>query len=178
MPGCKPPCVKIVSGTDRQKWNYVRNLYQPSYVVDSSYNYVDPRPASDPARIEDEAGYFLDFNEDLAVWQSLHYTKPFEKFLQWRNEIGTTAYGNLPQHKRQEHVGHCWAPCPYSTQSSDFRTRSLLGITISGSLPTKVNHVLSDGREVFLQNADGGVFICPFDGCTHYITNGTRYHYL
>jgi hypothetical protein len=178
MPGCKPPCVEIVSGTDRQKWNYVRNLYQPSYVVDSSYNYVDPRSSSDPARIEDEAGYFLDFSEDLAMWQTFYYTKPFEKFLEWRNQHGTTAYGNLPQHKRQDHVGHCWAPCPYSTQSSDFRTRSLLGITISGSLPTKVDHTLPDGREVFLQNADGGVFICPFDDCTHYITNGTRYHYL
>lgn len=32
----------------------------------------------------------------------------------WEYIYGTTASGNLPQHKKHFHSGHCWAPCPFS----------------------------------------------------------------
>jgi len=41
--------------------------------------------------------------------------------LTWEEMYGTTAVGNLPQHKKHEHIGNMFMPCPYSTQAiADF----------------------------------------------------------
>ena len=40
---------------------------------------------------------------------------------------GTPYVYNLPQWKKDQHVGHCWAPCPFSTESSYQRTRQMIG---------------------------------------------------
>ena len=44
----------------------------------------------------------------------------------WRQIYGTENYGNLPENKKGQHVGHKYAPCPFSTQSNDLRTRIML----------------------------------------------------
>jgi hypothetical protein len=182
MPGCKPPCVEIVSGTTRQKWNYVRNLYQMSYTLASgTYDYYDSRGVDDPARIMDETAFNQMYQADLDHWMSYHSSKPFELYLQWRFQHGTRAYGNLPQPEYLNKVGHCWMPCPYSTECTDTRTRLMLGLSDTDPLPPKTSHELVDGKKVYLKTASSGAawgFICTFDGCPHYIANGTRYFYV
>lgn len=44
----------------------------------------------------------------------------------WRQIYGTENYGNLPENKKGQHVGHKYAPCPFSTQSGNLRTRIML----------------------------------------------------
>jgi hypothetical protein len=44
----------------------------------------------------------------------------------WRQIYGTENYGNLPKYKKSQHVGHKYAPCPFSTQCDDLRTRIML----------------------------------------------------
>ena len=44
----------------------------------------------------------------------------------WRQIYGTENYGNLPENKKGQHVGHIYAPCPFSTQSDSLRTRIML----------------------------------------------------
>lgn len=44
----------------------------------------------------------------------------------WRQIYGTENFGNLPENKKGYHVGHKYAPCPFSTQSSYLRTRIML----------------------------------------------------
>jgi len=176
MPGCTPPCVEIQEGwTTRQKWNYVKNLYMPSYDIDSNGNYVDPRDAGDVARISSEAKYDGMYNTDLAAWQARilgGHNEPFERFLQWQYQIGTTMYGNLPQHKKHDHVGHCWMPCPYSTDSSAERSVTMLGFSVG----TKVDH----GIYYMKTQARGSVwgYECTFDSCPYYIGENIRYFYV
>jgi hypothetical protein len=45
----------------------------------------------------------------------------------WRQLYGTTATYNLPQHKKNQHIGHCWSPCPYSDESDSIRTEAMTG---------------------------------------------------
>jgi hypothetical protein len=181
MPGCKPPCVEIITGSTRQKWNYVKNLYNRSYTIDAGYNYEDARAVDDIARVEDEILFTEMYNTDLSAWLSYAPAKPFERFLEWRYTYGTTAYANLPQHKRNDHVGHCWAPCPYSTQSSIARTRFLLGLSDSDPLPARTDHTNTEGKLVYMKTSSIGTawgFECQFDGCTYYIANGQHFYYV
>lgn len=178
MPGCRPPCVEIMYGpntpTDvslcRRKWNYVKNLYQGSYGIDASGNIDDPRDVSDDAYIADFVKYDAQFTEDYNTWVATRSGTDFERWLQWQYEVGTTMYGNLPQWKKDQHEGHCWMPCPYSTDSSDERSENMLG-----SVPTKVDH-----GEYYMATASKGSswgFECTYSGCPHLLTNGTRYFY-
>jgi len=122
------------------------------------------------------------FNEDLQEytdWTSTHPGIPFDKWLIWRIRIGTVRYGNLPKNKiRDGKVGHCWAPCPYSTQSSDLRTRHLLGLSDSDPLPPKVDHTIGD-TTYFMGTAFQGRwgYECTYIGCVHYILNGKKYFF-
>ena len=45
---CGPECVEIISGTNREKWDYVYGLYFPRPET-------DPRDPADVARISEEA---------------------------------------------------------------------------------------------------------------------------
>jgi len=135
--------------------------------------------------------------EDLANYQSWYSTHPtysgitFDRWMKWRSIYGTTTYGNLPQHKKYQHVGYCWAPCPYSTQSSDARTENMTGNyldparlpneetglwTISGTITFsgtgKVDHGI-----YYMKNKYRG-FECTFDGCPYYLYHGKRYFYI
>jgi len=97
----------------------------------------------------------------------------------WEKLYGTEAVGQLPQWKKDQHVGHCWHPCPYSTQCSDLQTRNLLGLSDSDPLPTKTDHTGSDGKEYFMRTQHKGAwgYECTFDNCSYYLSNGVRYFY-
>lgn len=102
-------------------------------------------------------------------------TRPGETSEQkWERIYGTTAFGNLPQDEKSEHVGNSWVPCPYSTASSDQRTLDLLG-----SLVTKVAHQGSDGKDYYMKPSYRGQwgYECPFDDCPYYLATGSRYFY-
>jgi len=166
-------CVEIQTGwTNRQKWNYVKNLYMSSYGIDANGDYIDSRDLLDPARIADEQKYILMFNADLAAWQARGSAGEFERFLQWQYEYGTTIYGNLAQHKKDQHDGHCWAPCPYSTASSDTRSENMLGFEPS---------VKNDHGTSYMQTDSNGTswgFRCTYSGCPYLQSTGKQYFYV
>lgn len=94
----------------------------------------------------------------------------------WRNIVGTDNYGNLPEYKKSNHVGHCWKPCPYSTDTPDELTRLLLNIPQTDPLPTKNDHT-HNGVTYYMNNAyrGGWGFVCTFDGCPYYLSTGERF---
>ena len=100
---------------------------------------------------------------------------PAEK---WRATVGTESTGNLPEYKKNQHLGHCWAPCPYSTQSEDNRTRNMLKLSSGDPLPTRVYHE-TDGKEHYMQteHRGGWGFLCTYSGCTYLIDNEKQYFY-
>lgn len=165
MARCRPDCITTYSGTSREKWDYVRTFYFG--------NYTEIRAVDDVARIADEAALTALFDEEEASWLTKSPSTAFEKWLQWKYEIGTDAYANLPQFKANEDVGHCSAPCPYSTEATDLRSEHMLG-----SVPTKVTHTV-DGLTYYMETAHQGKwgFKCVYDGCPYYLTNGSRYFY-
>lgn len=94
----------------------------------------------------------------------------------WENTYGTEAYGNLPQYKKDQHVGHCYAPCPYSTQADSIRTKTMLGT----ESVTKVDHTL-DGVIYYLTTAARGArwgHECVFPDCPYNIANGKRFFHV
>lgn len=96
----------------------------------------------------------------------------------WELIYGTTAIGNLPQHKKHEHTGYCWKPCPYSTQADDVLTRALLGLAPEATLPTKVDHTnIVEGRTYFMDKdyRGGWGFFCTYDDCPYYLSTGSRF---
>ncbi len=96
----------------------------------------------------------------------------------WRLIYGTTAVGNLPQYKRNDHEGHCWMPCPYDLRVSDAKTRVMLGLSDTDPLPTKVDHTLN-GKAYYMATASQGElgFNCTFENCTHKVNTGQEYFY-
>lgn len=102
---------------------------------------------------------------------------PVEK---WSKIYGTTAIGNLPQYKVNNHVGKSYAPCPYDTEATDLRTAHLLGISVSGIMPTKVQHLGSDGKHYYMRiNGASGAWLyeCTFSGCPYLLSNGSHFFY-
>lgn len=100
------------------------------------------------------------------------------QWVAWKRLYGTTAYGNLPQHKKHHHVGYCWLPCPYSTQSSDLRTLHLLGT--SSPSEGRNSHVGVDDKIYYMATEGGGArwgFECTFDGCPYETAYGVKYFY-
>jgi len=97
----------------------------------------------------------------------------------WRKINGTDNFGNLPEYLVNNHTGHCWASCPYDSNATDMRTRNLLGISISGTLPNRSPHVDGNGRSYFMKTDNRGSwgYTCTFSGCLHLLDTGTRYFY-
>jgi hypothetical protein len=97
----------------------------------------------------------------------------------WEYIYGTDAYGNLPQYKKDQHVGHCWHPCPYSLQADDNRVRIMLGLSDTDPLPDRNSHF--DGNKIhYMKTESRGSkwgFECTYDNCSYYTTNGRRYFY-
>lgn len=168
---CGPECVEIVSGTNRDKWDYVRGLYFPR-------SETDPRIVSDPARITDEAVLTDLFQDEESEWTNRYASTAFEYWLQWKYEYGSEDYANLPRYKAIENVGSCSAPCPYSTQSVDQRSIDMLGAVPDGAL-TKVTHI-AGGITYYMRAAYSGQwgYECTYDGCPYYLINGGRYFYI
>ena len=160
---CKPPCIEEIVGTDREKWEYVKAYYGG---MNGPADYLN-----------------TEFTNDWANWQAdvaAGRNTIFEKWLQWRFETGSIYYGNLPHWTKDQHVGHCYAPCPYSTQSVDQRTRSMLGLAPTDPLPTRNDH--TSGGVVYYMKTEGKGsvwgFECTFDTCPYYTDNGKRYFYV
>jgi len=112
-------------------------------------------------------------DKDICADDSL---TPEEK---WQKIYGTESIGNLPIFKSNNHEGRSFAPCPYSTQSPELRTRHMLNLTMSGTLPARVNHVDEDGREYFMKTDNQGDwgYTCTYSGCPYLIDNGREYFY-
>jgi len=168
---CGPECVEIISGTNREKWDYVYGLYFPRPET-------DPRDPADVARISEEAALTTLFQNEESVWTSRNPSTPFERWLQWKYERGSKNYGNLPQYRATEDVGSCTAPCPYSTQSVDQRSIDMLGAVPGGAL-TKVTHAVG-GVTYYMRAAYSGQwgYECTYDGCPYYLVYGERYIYI
>ena len=99
----------------------------------------------------------------------------------WRYTVGTTSSGNLPEYKKYQHIGYCWAPCPYDTNATAIRTRHLLNLSLTDPLPSKVHHLDgATGKEVFMspEHRGGLGFLCTYSGCTRLIDTGKQYFYL
>ena len=96
----------------------------------------------------------------------------------WEKIYGTDYEGNLPQWKKSNHVGHCWAGCPFDYNSTELRTRHLLGLSATDPLPTKIPH--TDGsKHYFMQTNYKGAwgYTCTYSGCPYFLTTGNRYFY-
>jgi hypothetical protein len=173
MAGCKVGCIQITEPmTNREIWDYVRTFYFGDF--------VDTRHIADPARVAYELYLDSEFSEDETKWSSVYGHVKFERFLQWKYTYGTTQYGNLPEHKKSKHVGHCYAPCPYSTQSDDMRTRLMLGLPINAVVPTKVDHTVG-GKIYYMRTEGRGTswgYECTFPSCPYYLANGERYFHV
>jgi len=117
---------------------------------------------------------------DYDAWVATNGPIPFDKWLKWLIRIGTVRYGNLPSNKiHQGKVGHSYAPCPYSTQSDELKTRLMLKLEPSEPLPAKADHTDS-GVTYYLKTTARGSkwgYGCTFIGCPHYILNAQNYFY-
>jgi len=103
----------------------------------------------------------------------------------WEYMYGTENYGNLPEHLKYTHAGHCWAPCPYSTQATAIRTRHLLGLADTDPLPigslTRTDHTDVNGMVYYLKTHGKGPvwgYECTFDDCPYYLVYSKRYFYV
>lgn len=171
----------------RRKWNYVKSLYQSGYQIDGNGDWYDNRtqeftsgvcgnPTPNMAARLDNNRYKELFHDDLFTWtffiEDNSNNVIFERFLQWQYQYGTSVYANLPQYKKHEHVGHCWAPCPYSTDSDGVRSESMLGFTPATKNDHGIYYMKTEGK--------GGVwgFECTYDGCPYYTGTGKKYFYV
>jgi hypothetical protein len=147
----------------------------PAYAIDSNGNEADARLINDKARVADFVVWDGQYAEDHLNWITLYSNKPFEKWLQWQYEIGTTAYGNLPQYKRNDHSGHCWMPCPYSTDSSDERSEAMWD-TNDDPILAKNDH-----GDNYMQTDSNGTawgWRCTYSGCSYETTYNKPYFYV
>jgi len=163
MSRCHNRCVTVSGTTNEEIWQEIRLQLGPTNVTSS-------------AAVTLMNSQIAEYN----TWVSTNGSVPFDKWLLWYINIGTTNYANLPKDKKHDgKVGHCYAPCPYSTQATALKTRHLLGLTAEDVLPTKVTHEVM-GVTYYMKTANRGSrwgFECTYDGCSHYIITGERYFY-
>lgn len=96
----------------------------------------------------------------------------------WKKLYGTEYYGNLPQYKVSGHVGKCYASCPFDIEATDIRTRHLLGISTSGTLPIKTSHIGDDDKHYYMEMVNLGSFWgwrCTYSGCPFLLDTGSKY---
>ena len=115
MPRCRESCITTVSGssTPEEIWSTFRTVHGATYETYSE-NYGT------------YLGRYPTVTSGTVVADTPAGIPSYDTWLNWRYTAGSEVYGNLPQWKRDQHVGHCWTPCPFSTQSSYLRTRQLL----------------------------------------------------
>ena len=157
-------CVDITGTTPEEIWEEIRLVYGPT-----NFDY-------DPVlEIRDK---------DISEWNTWmtdnEKVVDFDKWLLWKLSIGTNDIGNLS--KRKTHigkVGHSYAPCPYSTQSNETRTRHMLGLSETGPLPGKIDH--SDSNFIYyMKTSYSGRwgFECSFGSDCPGYSNGKNYIYV
>lgn len=96
----------------------------------------------------------------------------------WEKIYGTSYVGNLPQYKKNQHVGNCWSPCPYDSSATVLRTRHLLDLADNDILPTRLPH--TDGvKDYFMKVNYKGAwgYTCTHDNCPYFLDTGRRYFY-
>lgn len=179
----------------RRKWNYVKSEYNAGYRIDGSGERIDnrdeyttggscaPNPTPNLAYWLDYNKYQTEFYDHLFEWTEYAQNRGtkaaiFEKWLQWKFDIGssTSLYGNLPQHKRDEHVGHCWMLCPYDSNNNIERTRALLGLS-DNEFPLEGRN---DHGKYYMKTANRGPiwgFECSSPTCPYLTTYGSIYFY-
>lgn len=164
MRGRDKYCITVSGTTNEEMWYEIRDVLGPTPSTGGH---------SDAVLAEDLA----DYDE----WVAINGSVPFDKWLIWKLRVGTIRYGQLGADKKQDgKTGHCWAPCPYSTQSRDVRTRHMLGLGTSDPLPTKVDHTLG-GTTYYMKTSARGArwgYECTYPGCTYFILNSQNYFYV
>jgi hypothetical protein len=163
MSRCNNYCITVSGTTNEEIWREISLELGPKNVTAS--------------------GVVDYMNEEIAeynAWVLANRVVSFDKWLLWKKRIGTSNYGNLPSdNKRLNKIGHSYAPCPYSTQSSDLRTRNLLYLDVDEELPSKVDH--SAGGVVYYMKTDSRGskwgFSCTYPGCPYYLLTGQNYFF-
>ena len=120
--------------------------------------------------------YIADINEWTA-WASTNGVNTadvikFGKWLIWLCLYGTANYGNLPSDTKNDHIGHCWAACPFDSNCYDaVRSESWLGYT-----PT----TLSNHGNYYMKTMYHGSWgmECTYSGCPYLIENGRPYFHV
>jgi len=180
----------------RRKWNYVRNLYSPIYQIDENGDWEDTRGQYTDNELcgvgenTPNMAYWLDVNkykrkfyDHLFEWTdyaSSRVTKAaiFERWLQWKYEIGSSSilYNNLPQHKRNDHFGHCWMLCPYDINNTENKMRAMLDLVPEQfPLEGRNNH-----GNYYMQTVNRGHvwgFECTSPTCPYRTAYGKPYFY-
>lgn len=161
MRGRDKYCITVSGTTNEEMWYEIADVLGPTL------------SNRDDRMVDDIAAY--------DAWVALNGSVPFDKWLIWKYRVGTDRYGNLPEDKKYDGKnGHCWNPCPYSTQCSDLKTRLMLGLDNTDPLPTKTDHTLGN-TTYYMRTSSRGPrwgFECTFSGCTHYIVEGQKYFYV
>lgn len=163
MTRCLNYCITVSGTTNEEIWREISLAIGPKNVTSS--------------------GVVDYMNREIAeydAWVFANKVVPFDKWLLWKRRIGTSNYGNLPSdNKHSNKVGHCYAPCPYSTQSTDLRTTLMLSLEEGESLPDKVDHSVG-GVTYYMQTASRGSmwgFECTHPGCPYYLLTGQKYFF-
>jgi hypothetical protein len=163
MSRCNDYCITVSGTTSEEIWREVSLVTGPKQIY------------------SDDAIDLM--GQDIAeydAWVLANKVVPFDKWLLWKRRVGTSNYGNLPEDKKRlDKVGHCYAPCPYSTQSTDLRTRHLLGLDDDATIPTKVTHEVG-GVTYYMRTANRGSkwgFECTHPGCPYYLLTGEKYFF-
>lgn len=163
MSRCNDNCITVSGTTNEEIWQEISLVLGPKNITSS--------------------GVIDYMNEEIAEytgWVMANKEVPFDKWLLWKRRVGTSNYGNLPSDKKQlDKVGHCYAPCPYSTQSSDLRTSNLLSLDSGEALPDRVDHSV-DGVTYYMRTASRGSkwgFECTYPGCPYYLLTGQKYFF-
>lgn len=123
-------------------------------------------------------------NQEIAEYNNYVSTQvnkvSFNKWLIWKLTTGSISYGNFTPDTKNDHVGHCFAPCPYDSNSTDLRTRLLLGLSESDLLPIKILHE-QNNTHYYMQTMNHGAvwgYQCSFPGCPYFTSNNKPYFYI
>lgn len=97
----------------------------------------------------------------------------------WHKLYGTDHVGQLPQWKKDQHEGHCWHPCPYSTQANADRTRAVLELDPTDPLPSKIDHTDVNGMIYYMKTEYKGQwgYQCTFGSSCPGYSDGVSYFY-
>jgi hypothetical protein len=161
-------CIDITGTTNEEIWKEVRLAYGPVPIYASP---TDTTPSYLPHEVLMNSD-IAEYNNYISIYGA---SVSFDKWLIWFIETGSSVYGNLRENKKNDHVGHCYAPCPYDTESSDLRSTHMLG-----SVPSKVLHELGGVHYYLRTNARGNHwgYECTFPGCPFYVAHGEAYFYV